>query len=219
MDKTILELKKSLKQKNINGIALDIDETIAWTAGHWMEKLQNLFGNPENLTPKEMVTKYRYTYHVPYWQTDEIKQWMKEAIVSNEAIKDAALIENSNQIVNKINRIIPVVCYVTVRPQVVFEGTKKWLEKHAFPKAPIIMRPDKIEFINGYKWKAETICALYPELIGIIDDNPKLPDNLPNSYKGTIYLYDNISHPRTDLHIIPCRTWNDVYEKIVTFNT
>jgi len=37
------------------------DETLSWTIGYWIEEMQNKFGNPENLTVKEMVEKYRYT--------------------------------------------------------------------------------------------------------------------------------------------------------------
>jgi len=57
------------------GLAVDIDETLSWTIGYWIEEMQNKFGNPENLTIKEMVEKYRYTQNVPYWQHEEALQW------------------------------------------------------------------------------------------------------------------------------------------------
>lgn len=57
----IYELKQKLISENRKGIALDIDETLSWTIGYWVEKMQELFGNPENLTVRQLIEKYRYT--------------------------------------------------------------------------------------------------------------------------------------------------------------
>lgn len=51
------QLLEHLRATQAQGIALDIDETISWTVGWWMEHMLQLFGNPEGLTPKEMADK------------------------------------------------------------------------------------------------------------------------------------------------------------------
>lgn len=60
---------------------------------------------------------------------------------------------------------------------------------------------------EGMKWKAKILAYLYPQVIGIIDDNPDIIDYLPSSYEGTIFLYGNPVYPGGDLDVIPCGTW------------
>ena len=106
------------------GLAVDIDETLSWTIGYWIEEMQNNFGNPEKLTVKEMVEKYRYTQNVPYWQHAEVFQWVDEKINSNETQESLPLIVGSSAYINRIHQIIPIVAYITIRPERVIEGTK-----------------------------------------------------------------------------------------------
>lgn len=206
--------KKQLKLQGIQGIALDIDETLSWTVGYWVEKMQEKFGNPENLTVKELITKYRYTQHVPYWQTEEAFAWMKEHRNSNEVQEILPLIENAHTFVQQINEIVPIVLYLTTRPQTVINGTKKWLQKHNFPEKVVIARPPEVHITEGNQWKAHVLEELYPEVMGIIDDNAGLANHLSTNYKGVVYLYDNTMHSRTDIRVIPCMTWEDVLQKV-----
>ena len=43
-------LLAELRANGRRGLALDIDETLAWTIGAWVERMQVLFGNPEKLS-------------------------------------------------------------------------------------------------------------------------------------------------------------------------
>jgi len=195
------------------GLAVDIDETLSWTVGHWVEQMQNKFGNPENLSVKELIEKYRYTINVPYWQSDEAMKWIDSQISSNEVQENLPLIEESNIYLDKINQIIPVSAYITVRPQSIIKGTKRWLDKHNFPDAPIICRPTDIIFENGNKWKAEILNELYPKIKGIIDDNAKLLKYLGKDYKGVVFLYDH-TQVDTNTKAIACKHWLNVYEEV-----
>lgn len=201
---------REFKKDSISGLALDIDETLSWTIGYWMEELTKKFGNPENLSVKQLVKKYRYTKHVPYWQTEEVKAWIELSRHSDPLQVILPLIENSDKIVQKINTIIPIVAYITTRPESIINGTKKWLQKHNFPLVEVIAKPLDIPLEDGNKWKAQVLEYLYPEVIGIIDDNPELVDFLQDDSPGRIYLYDNIDHPRKGANIIPCKSWDDV---------
>jgi len=122
--------------------------------------------------------------------------------------------ENANHIVQKINQIIPIVAYVTARPKTIKDVTKQWLKKYNFPHAPIIMSPDSIKIEGRSEWKAKVIETLFPEVVGIIDDNPEFLGFLSKDYQGTIFLYDNVEFEKSLSHIIPCPTWDGVYKEV-----
>jgi len=197
-------------------IAVDIDETLAWTVGHWVKQMQILFGNPEQLSVQEMVDKYRYTQNIPYWQSKEILAWAEEQKQSNRDQLDIPLIENSNTVLQEIHNIIPIKAYISIRPQRVFLGTKKWLEKYHFPQADIILRPDEIPHTEGNQWKASLLAKIFPSINIVMDDNPKRMEYFPSSYQGTILFFNATTSPRTDINIIPCKTWKDIQKTILS---
>jgi hypothetical protein len=207
----IEKLKAKLQKNGERGIALDIDETLSWTVAWWVEQLQEKFGNPENLTVEELIAKYRYTQNVPYWQTKEALQWMHDHREASEVQEELPLIAGADEYVEKLNEIIPITAYITTRPDSVNVGTYRWLEKHGFPKAPVIARPRYVDHSLGNMWKADVLQYLQDDVLGIVDDNPGLADNLHKDYPGTLFLYDNDSHRRQDeIDIIPCKDWGSV---------
>jgi hypothetical protein len=210
----VVELKSTLSKQNICGLALDIDETLSWTLGYWFSEMQRLFGNPENLTVRQIVDKYRYSQNVPYWQTPEALEWVKDKTNDNEAYKKLDLIPNSNIFVNKINKIIPIVAYITTRPATVINGTRDWLLANDFPRATIILRPVDIPKSEGNPWKAGVLEYLYPQVMGIVDDHPDLAKYLQN-YSGKFFMFDNKTSAIDNKNFIPCPTWEDVYQHIL----
>ncbi|MFA6089184.1 MAG: hypothetical protein WC755_04940 [Candidatus Woesearchaeota archaeon] len=203
--------------KKINkGLALDIDETLSFTVGHLVKELQEKFGNPEKLSAEKITSKYRYTYNVPYWKNKKVEDFVKKRIHSNSLQKKLPIIKESDKYVKKINRIIPITAYITVRPKSVIKGTKYWLDKCGFPKAKIICRPKKVSQKDGNKWKAKTLEKSHPNIIGIIDDNAGLLNYLSKDYKGTIFLYGHkkIKENKNNISVIPCKDWKTVYKEI-----
>ncbi len=55
---------------------------------------------------------------------------------------------------------------------------------------------------------------LYPQIVGIVDDNPGLTNFFGKKYKGVVYLYDNVETKRKDINIIPCENWEMVAKKV-----
>lgn len=217
---TAEELKKQLVANKQSGLGIDIDQTLSWTLGYWFEELKKRFGNPENLTTKEIIAKYRYSHHVPYWQTPAARAWMEEQRNSNDIQTQLPLIENANHVVQKIMLIAPIVAYITTRPESVISGTTRWLAKHNFPNLPIVARAPDVALRDGNQWKAEILPELYPEINGIIDDDPELVDKLPGDYPGAVYLYDVLDTPaRTKLDVVACKTWDNVYKAIKLKNS
>jgi hypothetical protein len=211
INKEVEQFKQKLIDEKKEGLILDIDETLSWTIGYWVCEMQKHFGNPENLSIKNLIKRYHYTQNVPYWQTPKALEWMENARENDLLQEELSLIENSNDMVQKINQIIPIVGYLTIRPQSVLSGTTHWLNKHNFPSEPIITRPKDVISSEGNIWKAEVLHFLYPQVVGIVDDNPSVVEKLPSDYKGTVYFYDNDKCMREDINIIPCKTWSDVH--------
>ena len=204
---------QSLPEIKKEGIAVDIDETLSWTIGFWVKELQKLFGNPENLSVNEIIKKYRYTQNVSYWQNKDALEWMKKHRNSNAIQMKLSVIPNSDLTIKKISNIIPIVAYITTRPQSVIESTKLWLKEKGFPDAPIMCRPNEVSTKEGNKWKAKVLEKLYPKVKGIIDDNADLVNCLSSNYEGYIFLYDN-DKIKSELKVIPCKDWQTVYNEV-----
>lgn len=210
----VVNLKKKLKSKGIKGLALDIDETLSFTIGYMIKKLIDGLGNPENLTIEEIIKKYRHTDNIPYWQGPKAEKILESIRNSNKIQTDLPLIKNSESTVNKINMVIPITAYITVRPKKIIAGTKYWLQKNNFPEATLIVKPDNVLRKDGSMWKAKILEYLYPEVLGIVDDNPDLVKYLSKSYQGTIFLYDNTEILNKDIRVIPCKDWKTVWLNI-----
>lgn len=215
MIENVVKLKNKLIKENKKGLALDIDETLSFTISFLVQNLIEGVSNPENLTALEISRKYKHSDNIPYWHDELSKKIKADLVNSSEFYEDLPLIENANRVVNEINKILPIVAYITVRPKSAMKATQIWLDKHGFPKADLITKPNDVERIDGNKWKAGVLEYLYPQILGIVDDNPRLTDFLSKKYKGTIYLYDSTEIKRKDIKVIPCENWEDVAEKII----
>ena len=211
-------LRDKLEQSEQRSLALDIDETLSLTTISWTEVILEKFGNPERLTAKEVVDKYRYTTQIPHIiGLPEFQAWHSEYVVSNAAYENLRPIEQAVELVKIIHRHMPIAAYITTRPEVVNIGTQLWLDKHGFPKAVIIGRPESVSHKDGNIWKASVLNRLYPYIEGIVDDNPGLAMSLPADYKGSLYLYNSTKSPRNDsVKVIPCPSWHDVHNAILS---
>lgn len=199
-----------------SGLALDIDETLAWTVGEWISLLEKKFGKKENLSTKELVEKYQYAQNVPDWQTKEGREYIEELRVSNEVYENLPLIEGAVEFVNKINIVVPISVYLTTRPESVISGTRNWILKNGFPSLPVICRPNSIAPKEGNKWKAEVLKQTYPKVSGIIDDNQDLLSYLDDDYQGKVFLYNSTVVPEK-VNVLVCPTWPKVYAAVLKF--
>ena len=97
-----------------------------------------------------------------------------------------------------------------MRHPLVEQATKVWLQLNGFPAGDGTLGPADFPLEEKPLWKGGYIHAQYPELVGLIEDHPKVVESLPPDYQGTIFLYSHDSSPRDDLRVIPCPTWHDV---------
>ena len=214
VDQEVRDFKRKLVAGKRRGIVLDIDDTLSWTIGSWVEQLQQRFGNPENLSVKEMSIKYKYALDAPYWQTREVWEWVEMTREDNQMQENLTLIEGASDYVKKIQALLPIVGYLTIRPRSVLDGTYKWLKKYNFPRVEVLARPAEVPSAEGDKWKAEVLDFLYPQVQGIVDDKMAVVEYLPKDYQGTIFLYDNETAEVKNIKVIPCKAWPEVYAQI-----
>mmetsp|Transcript_65462 Transcript_65462/g.77486 ORF Transcript_65462/g.77486 Transcript_65462/m.77486 type:complete len:223 (+) Transcript_65462:38-706(+) len=207
-------LKSSLAASGNSGLVIDIDETLSATNVTWFQRCVDLFGNPEGLTVSELISKYHLAQFNPAWQSDEAKAWMHRQRNSPEAQDNLPLIPGAVQGVRNLAKITSVVAYLTVRPESVNNNTIKWLMKNDFPKLPVVAKPDSVPFEEGNQWKARTLHDLWPEVVGIVDDNPKLPTFAGAGYPGDIYLFGRGEVESGYEWAIPCKTWQCVVKRI-----
>jgi hypothetical protein len=213
---SITEFKEKLSQENIRGLALDIDETLSDSNTHWFEHMYKFHAPDGFASAEDVVRKFRFVENVPQWQTKDAIRYVEDTINSNEFNEAIPLLTGADKSVRDINKIIPIVAYITARPDSVREGTKRWLDKHNFPEAELITRPGVFDLkdfnLQKNVWKAGVLRDLYPEVLGIVDDNPLLVHELQKlEYEGFLYLYGGEAEEFTNQkNIFVCRTWPDV---------
>lgn len=210
-----------MQSRGARGLALDIDETLADSNSHWFDHMI-AFHPLEGVHKKEIVERYKFMEHVPGWDNQEAIDRMTGLMHSNEFNETVPLIEDAYHVVNTIQQSIPIAAYITARPATIRTGTEKWLLKNGFPKAPLIMRPTTTEVskpdgLYRNSWKANILQFLYPEVLGIVDDNLGLAHELVElKYPGTLYLYGPQTEAFTETeNVILCPTWKSVLPAVL----
>lgn len=201
--------------KNIWWLAVDLDETVAATVNYMLEQIFAMFGNEEWLSVDDNVKKYQYAQNIPHTRIEDIKAWINVMKFDNDFHIRLPLLWNCNEILAQINEIIPIKAYITARPEAVRQWTQTWLDKHWFPQAELIMKPDVLAYSeNDQNRKANTLKKLYPEISGIIDDHQWLVSQLAPDYQWTFYLFWHKTVENTPINVIPCTDRNDVLKNI-----
>ena len=219
IEKRYAKLKESLVKSGIAGICLDIDDTIAAANVFFARKYHSSFGNPENLSPEEIIAKYRYVRNVPYWQ-DPIKQHiMEEGFWLGEHVSFSTPTSQAKEAVLEIDKTIPISLYLTGRPYRFYNQTCEWLNQYEFPQRRMIMEPERsllerLNVVDGNEWKARLLEFLFPEIVGTIDDNSDIAKLISPNYKGLIFLYSHNSSYSNKYNVIPCPTWEDTKMEI-----
>ena len=192
------------------GFACDIDETLSETGIPAFKEMMKQFGNPENLTPQEMMNKYDTLEEVPYWEKEKLHKKMNEYFGDTKTYLNLGQQTNAAEILREITKTIPLAAYITARKSHLHEASMKWLEKLGFPKAPILMNTAGDMINHRSSWKAELLKHLHPKIIGIIDDDKKLPSKLDPDYKGFLIMFGHNHTPQTNFEIHAAKDWKEV---------
>lgn len=207
---SVEDLKAELVTSGQGGLLLDIDETLSATNVAWFQRLEQLFGNPEGAPIEVLIEKYKLAQNVPFWQSPEAFAWMQEQRDSPKAQDGLPLIPGAVEGVSTLGKVAPIVGYCTVRPSSVNPNTIAWLQENGFPERPVVAKPVAVPFADGNRWKASALHRLWPEVTGIVDDNPKVAMFAGKAYLGKIFLFSHSACLPDYDHAIPCNTWPEV---------
>lgn len=210
---TETELKASLAKSGRRGLVLDIDETLSATNVAWFERLEQLFGNPTGLPLEQLIQDYHLAQNVPFWQSEEALAWMQSQRDDPRAQDGLPLIPGAVEGVYSLADVTNVVGYCTVRPETVSANTIAWLRENGLPDLPVVSKPSSVPFAEGNNWKANALKEMWPEVTGIVDDNPKVPILATKLYPGKIFLFGHTSCPAGAEHALSCATWAAVVDR------
>lgn len=211
--KNVYSLKKRLQEQSIRALALDFDDTVSLTNLALAELLLSKQDKQSDITAEELIAQYKYVRNIPQWNNPKITAYIDNIIQNNNMI-DTLLAPDAKTAINGIEQYIPIAAYVTTRPARNTNSIIRWINDKGLPKRPVIGCPNEL-FLKGFNrdlWKAQTLEYLFPEIIGIIDDNEDLASYLTKEYTGVIFLHGTkiTSHPKC----VPCESWKETFTNV-----
>ncbi len=202
------ELGRRLAAAGSSGIALDIDDTLCMTDLRWFEVMAERHSNPEGLTGRELLERYRNVFTVPYWDSPEGHAAILGYVYDDLFHETFQPVSDAVSGVNELSETVPLAAYITARPATLADTTASWLRRHGFPAAPLVMRPPGGEHRAMHAWKADVLCNLHPHVTGIVDDAPALMDELlARGYAGRQYVFDHGVHGKEYGNAARYGTW------------
>lgn len=215
LEQKLGDFKTRLERLGKPGIALDIDDTLSQTAEYCLDQLTKRFGNPANLSLPQIRAQYGMFQHVPQWNNPTAHDFMEELNNSPENLKNFPLLDGVHEALQQLQEKLPIACYLTARSEIMAGHTQEWLDRHGFPAAELICRPNEVSVLEGSKWKAGVLYDLSPHVVGLVDDNVQFPVHLPTDYPGTVYLIGVETHSYAQKNVFACPTWADVIKIIL----
>jgi hypothetical protein len=213
MIKQLSQLKEKLSQSDRKWLLLDVDNTLSATRVVYFQTLMQEHSNPEGLTLEELRAKYRQSSRVPYWSDEKAQAIMLKLKDDPAMHANLDILTNAYESIKEINEVLPIAAYLSARPESLAEATQSWVSKHDLPQAEIVLMPNYIT--NHSAWKSEVLEFLWPEVLGIVDDDLGLITELRPEYKGHLFVYDYAGQEdREGFNIHHCADWTAVAAKI-----
>ncbi|MBI2580508.1 hypothetical protein HYV85_01735 [Candidatus Woesearchaeota archaeon] len=213
-------VKDEFIRSGLEGIAVDIDDTISATNAHWVRTLVSLLKNPEGLSPEDIISKYRYAKNVPYWASDDVEAYVQGQFLNEVNLMNYPVVDGALKGVRNLDQLIRVIAYITTRPERVARITSDWLTRQSFPPAKVIGIP-KTELLkqgsieSRGQWKAAVLEYLYPQVMGIVDDNEDVLEHLSPTYKGKAYIFsEKALQLQYHFSTVLCPSWEHVVDEV-----
>lgn len=190
----------------IQGLALDIDDTLADTARHTFQLAKQVF--PHDLTVDELLFKYRQPGEVPEWQTPEVTQWLEQHLGNAEYLNEMPVMSGAQPVVKRLSQKIPITCYITSRQHYTREMTLDWLARHEFPLAPLITRSADVIAKN---WKFAELKKNFTQSVCLIDDGlGKLTDEMFVDEPSLLMWFNPLGVPSNNHKVTSYASWSEI---------
>ena len=205
-----------MQDEEIVGFACDLDDTLSATVDYYFGKIEERFPNEEGLSVDELIEKFEKSWNVPFWQTEEVKEFKREIVNNNEKQKNILPIEMACEYMSKVHEKLNFVVYITARPKCVVDGSSFWLEKHGFANLPIIAKPDNVTLSDSSLWKAQVLKELHPNIEGIVDNEEKIAKCCEEiEYRGEFILIGQDNYDGDSRIVKPHVDWESIYSSLL----
>lgn len=201
------------------GLACDLDNVVTDTTPKVFEIIDNTFPRPDydkKLSLQQLLHKYTHSRNIPYWTTKEALEFQNYLVHSPEFYNDLPLLPQAIESLHEINETIPIICYLTARPEVAKEVSEEYLKRHNAPVAPVILRPsnsDNHGFVySNNVWKASFVKSV-KNIVGLIDDERDLV-HLLTDYNGALFVFGDQKNGYTSHLRRPCLDWPDTIKNV-----
>ena len=202
-DPVISALRRRFARAGTVGIALDVDDVKADTSRPRFVTMAQKYGLPPGKTVDDLMSEYEYIEDVPLWQTPAALADAATMRVSVPLHLALAPLPGAVAGVAGLNAVVPVVVDITSRIGPMRASTAEWNRRNGFPDVPVITGPAPIDpaaLSTVGDWKVAVLEYLWPYVIGIVDDNPKLLNALPWDYPGHVYVFGDRAATRPPVH-------------------
>ncbi len=212
MTQTLETITKKL-QSTHPGLALDIDDTISLTSDGYFDLLRQEFPAPSYLTKELFRKHYAITGITLHWKDiSNAYELLKTKVNDSQFHYELSPFPHAVHHTNTLHHHQLFSCYLTARKEDMRTLTQRWLDEHGFPKKPLIMRNNTIDYANQVKWKTSTLHALQPHITGLIDNDTRILSHLQQQkYPGRMYLFGLSEHEYNGNGSITVReTWPEM---------
>ncbi|GEM_PF-3623316 len=209
-------------QSSQPGLAFDIDDTLSLTSDGFYDLLHPQFPAPSNLTKEHFRKHYALTGEALHWKSiQEAYDLIKKKGDENQFHYELSPFPDAIAQTNILHNHHLFGCYLTARPENMYDMTTRWLQEHNFPQKPLLMRPMDIDFVSKHKeWKTTLLHTIHPHIIGLIDNDTRILSHLQQqSYPGHLYLF-GLSQQEYDGNgsITVRETWTEMTKEILNNN-
>lgn len=201
-------------QNYAGGLALDIDDTLSETAHTCMNRLVEAYGKPQQKSVRVLLKEYGQPNKVPFWQNEDSMGFVQRNLNDPDFLRGLPVIKGAVSTITKIDKIMPIRCYITSRPKALEKVTQLWLRSNGFPEAPVVGR-NPSEFRVG--WKGAYLEKHYPDLFGFVDDDiNNLSKKGPLWYQIWLNRHDT-ERPRNK-NVVMVRRWTELEQWVQNQN-
>lgn len=115
-------------------IYVDINDTIAQTKYTISFFMNNIYGNPLNLSYTEIIFRFRTISWIPFWKSGYHTSKIDDIVRSIFVNSNIEPIAKSQLYLNKMCKELGHnIIYLSARDEILYNITAKWLNKNGFP--------------------------------------------------------------------------------------
>ena len=149
-------------------IALDIDDTLSLTKEYLITFLANNYNISTNLDPQSFLKRYKNPEDHPNWQSHNIQSTIAHTYNDPAFLNKIPPRLIAQKYLTKFGTSIKISCYISSRLDCHTSLTKKWLMRHRFPNASVILRQPHIK---KHDWKLTSLAQQHLQTHYLIDDH------------------------------------------------